>query len=426
MRALPSLLLVTLLHSSFCTLFVGGKNWYESRDRDNSVYSCPGLLNEKHDEQTLVLWHNDKRVNFTFTLEQVREEGGLEALVQAFAARHGLPKTANLDPVRAKLRDRRSKRTIVFADGPVAIKQQWRHGKHFMYHRYSVNIAPAVERFGEWEESAVALLSGLLDFGAGSGAVYDVGANVGLFSFAMLAHGRRRVGGGGRLPIKIHAFEPQPPLCHIISGNVAIQNAWQDVVPHNTAVGAKAGLLSLPVYNYNAPERFAQMSVIGMPNMWGQRPLPAHGGTEKPTETYSVPVTTLTDLVAPERPDQVPLDCPQLIKVDVEGAEISVLEGSNGMMKLCRSTGRPYLYLEEHNYENSAVVKYVYKQLGYARCYFHFFPYYLAENFAGSTVHPSWAAETSRNVLCVPPERFELFQQRVVGVGEALTEVPRE
>lgn len=136
--------------------------------------------------------------------------------------------------------------------------------------------------------------------------VYDVGANVGFYS--LLA--ARCVGDSGR----VYAFEPLPANVAYLRRHVQM-NQLHQVDVHPVAVSDARG-----------PVRFAP----GDNRAVGQITL---GGA---LEVQSV---TLDDFVFNEgnRP-------PQVIKIDVEGAEELVLEGARRILRECQ----PVLFLATH------------------------------------------------------------------------------
>ena len=139
----------------------------------------------------------------------------------------------------------------------------------------------------------------------------DVGANWGYFTLAA-AHW---VGPTGR----VIAFEPEPRLFAMASANVA-RNALAHVAVRPFAVAASAGALRLAAFDDRQGN-------------WGVSQVSANGAIE-------CPAVALDDHLDSEGVGSV-----DLLKVDVEGAEIDVLEG----MRQGIATGRyRYVMLECH------------------------------------------------------------------------------
>lgn len=122
----------------------------------------------------------------------------------------------------------------------------------------------------------------------------DVGANVGLLSLVMGA----AVGPEGRL----HAFEPEPGLRRQLEKMLRVNGiGWATV--HPVAVGRE-----------NAQATFHVSPVLGHSSLYG---LPEADGVATPLE---IEVRRLDDLIPPGEPLDV-------VKIDVEGAELDVLAG---------------------------------------------------------------------------------------------------
>lgn len=126
--------------------------------------------------------------------------------------------------------------------------------------------------------------------------VVDVGANIGNTALAAAS----RVGASGR----VVAFEPHPRTHAFLLENVALNGARQ-VEVHNAAVGAKAGTV-----------KFTSLSADDINRVLG--PGEADSG-------LTVPVRTLDEALAA-------LPRIDLLKIDVEGYERSVLEGASAVL----------------------------------------------------------------------------------------------
>jgi FkbM family methyltransferase len=114
---------------------------------------------------------------------------------------------------------------------------------------------------------------------------YDIGANVGFFTLV----GARLVGPRGA----VWAFEPNPETIPVLRRNIAL-NGFRHVTVIESALGARVGRATLV----------------------SDDPLTAHlGATGVPVD-----VTTLDAMLEQLRP-------PDLVKIDVEGAEAEVLAG---------------------------------------------------------------------------------------------------
>lgn len=151
---------------------------------------------------------------------------------------------------------------------------------------------------------AYGLVRGVLETGVqealrrhvgGGSVVYDVGANIGFFS--LLA--ARFAGPDGA----VEAFEPLPANAAGIRRNLALNDA-RTVSVHEVAVGSSSGRAQLLSVDEGSWSHLADRG-------W-------HPRTQAVLE---VDVVTIDELVAGgQRP-------PGIVKIDVEGSEIAVLEG---------------------------------------------------------------------------------------------------
>jgi len=125
--------------------------------------------------------------------------------------------------------------------------------------------------------------------------VYDVGANVGFFS--LLA--ARLAGPAGA----VEAFEPLPTAAAGLRRHVALNDAGT-VSVHEVAVGARSGRTQLMAVREGGWSHLAERG--------------RHADTQ---EVLDVDIVTIDELVAGG------LRAPDVVKIDVEGAELAVLEG---------------------------------------------------------------------------------------------------
>lgn len=130
--------------------------------------------------------------------------------------------------------------------------------------------------------------------GAGT-VVYDIGANIGFFS--LLA--ARMAGPTGR----VESFEPLPAAVSGLRNNLALNDA-STVHVHEVAVAAQGGRAEL-------------LSV----DEGGWSHLADRGWHPRTSEVLEVDVVTIDELVAGGLP------APAVVKIDVEGSELAVLDG---------------------------------------------------------------------------------------------------
>jgi FkbM family methyltransferase len=190
---------------------------------------------------------------------------------------------------------------------------------------------------------------------------YDVGANVGFF--AMIA--ARMVGPSGR----VVCFEPLPQNATQIEYNARLNN-FENVSVRCEALG---GSNRSDVFNTSAEPTWGRLSTTGK-------------APEQASGQITVNVRTLDSLLAGA---EVPR--PDLIKMDIEGAEVEALNGALAAFK----TVRPMFVIELHR--NNDAVTAVLDKLGYVA----------AVLGSSVSVHDvAWDA----NIIAVPREHPELLE----------------
>ena len=154
--------------------------------------------------------------------------------------------------------------------------------------------------------------------------VYDIGANVGFHAISTA----RRVGLGG----KVICFEPLPENVKRIEQNAASNN-FTNIQVVTTALGSSDGEAAF--WTSTQPTWGKLASV-------GKKP-------DKFAREVKVTIRRLDSLV-----EEMALAAPNLIKMDVEGAELEVLEGARATLE----RHRPILLIEAHG-TNAAIEKFL-------------------------------------------------------------------
>lgn len=140
----------------------------------------------------------------------------------------------------------------------------------------------------------------------GFATVLDVGAFIGAYAYAMKYI----------LPdAQVFSFEPLPDNFAKLSKNMKPFKGWNGF---NTAVGDSTGSM-----DFYKNEFAASSSALPMEDLHRQ----AFPQTQK-SEKVSVPVTTLDNIF-----QNIALKSPVLLKIDVQGFELSVLEGAEQLLK---------------------------------------------------------------------------------------------
>jgi FkbM family methyltransferase len=144
---------------------------------------------------------------------------------------------------------------------------------------------------------------------------YDVGANVGFFSLVAA----RLAGPTG----VIHAFEPVPSNVDGLKATAVLNDVA--IHEHDVAIADYVGRSSMSV-----PREGSWSHLID------------HGTHPAAAATIEVKVTTLDAFVEQNEP-------PDVIKIDVEGYEVEVLQGATALLR----TKRPAVVCELHGTRNS-------------------------------------------------------------------------
>lgn len=129
--------------------------------------------------------------------------------------------------------------------------------------------------------------------------VYDIGAQAGFYSLAF----SRLVGDG-----RVYSFEPLPENCVNLLDHLRLNNI-KNVIAHQMAISDRSGLVDFRIGISNA-----MGSITNVPSMY---------------RVYTVTIDELAEK------DGLPL--PDLVKMDVEGSEASVLRGATGVLRARRT-----------------------------------------------------------------------------------------
>jgi FkbM family methyltransferase len=182
-------------------------------------------------------------------------------------------------------------------DGPVALTVPGVGALSMFVHRENdAYISPSLSRFGYWEPLETRLV---LDMVGSGQTVVDVGANIGYYTVIM----SRLVGPQGR----VVAFEPEPANLALLKKNLELNDI------HNVTVMEQA-----------VAERCSRGHLYLSPdNLGDHRLLDAAGGRK------SLPV----DIVSLDSCPHLDGSAVDFVKIDTQGAELSVLNGMAGLIE---------------------------------------------------------------------------------------------
>lgn len=187
----------------------------------------------------------------------------------------------------------------------------------FMMNRHDLHQPHAIVNTGRPHidheiEALLAISDRLAD-----GAVFvDAGANIGLISIPMALRLQER---GGR----VVAFEPQRLTYYMLAGNAALAGL-SNIYCHQIALSSEPGSIMVPERDPHQHQDFGAVSL--------------DSGEVNEIEVRAVPI----DLLGLDRLD--------LLKIDVEGMELEVLDGAAQTI----AASRPYIWIEvwPNNYES--------------------------------------------------------------------------
>ncbi len=145
----------------------------------------------------------------------------------------------------------------------------------------------------------------LIELGKASNHFLDIGANMGFYSIALSAE---------NATLTVESFEPQPNVFKILTSNIDLNEFPSRIVPHNTGLGTSKEEITMYVPKFTGTGGASFMNL--------------HDDEGEATQ-IKVPVNLLDDLIKVE---------PDLIKIDVEGSELNVLQGGLRIIKLSKPT----------------------------------------------------------------------------------------
>lgn len=231
-----------------------------------------------------------------------------------------------------------------------------RHGT-MVFFPHDAYIGGALFKYGEYVEGETRLLCSLLEPGD---IVMEVGANIGCDTVPLA----RAVTNAGR----VFAIEPQRIIHQMLCANLSVNGLW-NVFADRLAMGRETGLASVPPVNYAMPGNFGGVSM-------GPSGEPVHMAT---LDSYGF-----------GRLD--------LLKIDVEGMELDVLQGAADTIRRLR----PTIYCENDRQEKSAALIAHLKSLDYD-LFWHTPRMFSADNFRGDAQN-IFGETVSLNMLCFPSE----------------------
>jgi len=250
-----------------------------------------------------------------------------------------------------------------------------------IYNDRDIWIGNSYEFYGEYSQFEVDFLKSLVKEGD---VCIDVGANIGSITVPLA----QKVGKTGL----VVALEPQQSVYHALCGNIAVNNLY-NVTAFQRAVSNHDNMIWVPAVNYDQPGNFGGVSLEQQSDL---RNLGLEGKAN--------PVACLTI-------DQLRLAKVNLIKIDVEGMELEVLQGAVQTI----NRYKPYLYVEcdrEAKVEN--LVKFI-RNMGYDLDT-HFTPLYNPNNYFNNSENKFDLPNTrivSANMFCWDKNKTHIAKEYI-------------
>lgn len=194
------------------------------------------------------------------------------------------------------------------------------NGKYLVWSSQDV-LGPKLLADGIAEPATHHLCKGIINRGRHHN-VLDLGANIGSFTIPLAKQFSEKV--------NFYCFEVQRLVYYQLCGNIFV-NSLENVHAYQYAVGKKNGIIKIPkVTDYSMCWNVGGYSIDDLPLAQDRTDFPSEllGGFE------SVPMRTLDSMT------EIPPSC--LVKLDVEGHELEVLQGATDYLK--RSGNPPILF----------------------------------------------------------------------------------
>lgn len=186
-----------------------------------------------------------------------------------------------------------------------------RAGVKLVWYPEDLRTAPNVlVNTGEYEPVEFAALAAAA---RGAEVIFDIGANIGYFSL----HWASDLAPGGT----VHAFEPVPTTFQRLARNVALNDLGGKIVTNNKGVGSEPATLSFYLPDFSGSGAASSRNLH----------------PEENSAVFEAEVTTLDSYFGAAGLDRL-----DLVKVDVEGAELLVVKGGLATIE----AHKPILFLE--------------------------------------------------------------------------------
>ena len=236
------------------------------------------------------------------------------------------------------------------------------------------SIGSAYKAYGEYSEIELIIIKKILKAGD---FVFDIGANIGIFSIPI----SKQITESG----KLFCFEPQKFIFNLLNQNIEI-NKLGNVNTFNCALGEKICKVKIDNIDYSLNGNFGGVGI-----------------DDDYDNSMSVKLRTVSseEKIEMKKLDQfINIERCDFIKIDVEKMETKVLKGGENFIKKFR----PVMWIENHlefpNKLNQYLLKKNYKLYWSVTTFFNPCNYFLnSKNIFGDS--------STVNVLAIPSEKNE-------------------
>lgn len=229
-----------------------------------------------------------------------------------------------------------------------------------LYNKNDIYIGKSIEKYGEFSHLEAILFEQICKDGD---IVFEVGANIGAHTVNL----SKLVGKG-----VVFAFEPQRMVFQSLCANLAI-NSISNVIAFQEAVSDENGTILIPEYDFSKNNNFGGINIENT-----QKGTPVH---KQKLDNFVNKINRL-----------------KLLKIDVEGMEIGVLQGAKELVKKFK----PIIYVENDRQQHSKNLIELLWSMDY-KMYWHMPRLYNKDNFFKDDEN-IFGNIVSVNMVCIPKD----------------------
>lgn len=201
-------------------------------------------------------------------------------------------------------------------------------------------VSNCINRWGEWSETEVELFASIL---TPQSNVIEVGSHIGSHTIPL-----SRLCSEG----SVYAYEAQRKIHYVLNANIVINNC-QNVVSSLLAVTDRDGILKLPTTDYEQQWNYGNFSIVS-------------GFDDEDRFTGPIGYDYINAGCLDHDPHLAQLKEIDLLKIDAEGVELSVLKGAGRLI----ARHKPAIYVEATREESNRTIFGDLKARGYSGYWF--------------------------------------------------------